>query len=175
MTQNELPTTSCAFDDPVTRSSLQEAWRRALIRFAVWVAVWVLLLVVVGVTRDSGMETVQTVAVILALIGLRPLGLSALSLRCLQGIEAVLRIRPWQFHGPVRRVPRVRGRGGVPVQIRIGEGEDGWAPVMVARAPFRSRRWMGEMENGAWFAGDLDRGGVLALPGGRGLMAVRTM
>ncbi|WP_437044981.1 hypothetical protein [Streptomyces sp. enrichment culture] len=37
---------------------------------------------------------------------------------------------------------------------------------------FRWRRWTAGMEHGAWFAGDPERGGVLALPGGRALTLV---
>jgi hypothetical protein len=43
---------------------------------------------------------------------------------------------------------------------------------MRARNPLRWNRWDAAMESGAWFAGDPAFGGVIALPGGRGLMAL---
>ncbi len=170
----QIPVTACAFDDPGTQAALQRAWRRARVRFGIWTVVWALLLVAVGVFRDGDMETVRAIALVLMLVSLRPLALSALSLQCLRTIDTVLRDRPWEYRASVRRARRGKVRAGIPVQVRTGDGDDDWTPVMVARAPFRWRRWTGDMESGAWFAGDLARGGVLALPGGHGLTLVRS-
>ncbi|MGW0550012.1 hypothetical protein [Streptomyces altiplanensis] len=114
------------------------------------------------------------VALLLMLVSLRPPALSALSLRCLRTIDTVLRTRSWEYETSVRRARRGKVSGGIPVQVRTGDGDGDWTPVMVARAPFRWRRWSGETEGGAWFAGGLARGGVLALPGGHGLTLVRS-
>ncbi|GAA2967484.1 hypothetical protein [Streptomyces enissocaesilis] len=172
--QAHVSVTACAFEDPGTRMALQEAWRRARVRFVAWTAVWALLLVTVGVFKGGSTDAVAAVALFLMLVSLRPLVLSALSLRCLRTIDTVLRARPWEYKTSVRRARRGKASAGIPVQVRTGDGEDDWTPVMVARAPFRWRRWSGEMESGAWFAGDLARGGVLALPGGHGLTLVRS-
>lgn len=172
--QAQDPVTARAFDDPETHAALQEAWRRARVRFGIWIVVWGLLLVAVGVFRGGSTDAVAAIALILMLASLRPLALSALSLRCLRTIETVLRARPWEYKTSVRRARRGKVGAGIPVQVRTGDGDDEWTPVMSARAPFRWRRWTGEMESGAWFAGDLQRGGVLALHGGRGLTLVRS-
>jgi hypothetical protein len=167
-----LPAGTRALDDPETRSAHLAAWRRGLVRLVAWTVVWLLLTLAVILTDDRDLETVRAVLLLLMFAGLRPLALASLSLQTLRAIDTTLGDRPWQYCPAVRRVRGTRMRGGIPVQLRTGDGEDDWTPVMKARAPFRWRRWTAELENGAWFAGDVERGGVLALPRGRAMTLV---
>ncbi|CAL9504937.1 hypothetical protein SUDANB6_03525 [Streptomyces sp. enrichment culture] len=167
-----LPTVPRAVDDPLTRTALLTTWRRGLVRLVTWTAVWMSLLLAVILIDDRDLETVRAVFLLLMFAGLRPLALASLSMQCVRSIDTALGNHPWR---PVASVRRVRGagvRGGIAVRMKAGDGEDEWTPVMKARAPFRWRRWTAEMEHGAWFAGDPERGGVLALPGGRALTLV---
>ncbi|WP_031481483.1 hypothetical protein [Streptomyces bicolor] len=167
-----LPAGSRAVDDPQTGAVLVTTWRRGLVRLVVWTVVWALLTLAVIVIRDRDLETVRAVFLLLMFVSLRPLALASLSMQTVRAIDTALGQHSWQYCESVRRVRGTRVRGGIPVQIKVGDGEDDWSPVMKARAPFRWRRWTAEMESGAWFAGDVERGGVVALPGGRALTLV---
>lgn len=63
------------------------------------------------------------------------------------------------------------GRAGV-WSHGSSEEEPGWSPSLLARSPVRWNRWNDDLEAGAWFAGDPNLGGVLALPGGKELMFI---
>lgn len=120
----------------------------------------------------------------------------------LRRARAVLEVYPWRAVPAVRRVTGTKEPQGVPVQFRLPDGEgpdsaeqpygeqpygerayaedayvddDGsvWSRTMAARNPLRWNRWDTSMTHGAWYAGDPERGGVLALPGGDGLMTVQ--
>lgn len=56
--------------------------------------------------------------------------------------------------------------GGAPAGVAEGD-EPEWSPSLLARSPIRWNRWNDDLEQGAWFAGDPELGGVLALPGGK--------
>lgn len=144
----------------------------SLVRLVAWAVVWALLTLAVVLIRDRDLETVRAVFLLLMFAGLRPLASASRSMRCVRSIDTALGARPWQYCPSVRRVPGAEVRGGIPVRLKVGDGEDDWTPVMKARAPFRWRRWTAELEDGAWFAGDLKSGGALALPGGRELTLV---
>lgn len=167
-----LPAGSRAFDDPGTRSAHLAAWRRGLVRLVTWTVVWLLLTLAVILIDDRDLETVRAVLLLLMFVSLRPLALASLSLQTLRTIDTTLGDHPWQYCPSVRRARGTRMRGGIPVQLQTGDDEADWTPVLKARAPFRWRRWTAELENGAWFAGDAERGGVLALPGGRAMTLV---
>lgn len=166
------PTAPRAVDDPQTQSVLVATWRRGLVRLVTWTVVWALLTLAVIVIRDRDLETVRAVFLLLMFVSLRPLALASLAMQCVRAIDTTLGNHSWQYCTSVRRVRGTRVRGGIAVQAKVGDGEGDWTPVMKARAPFRWRRWTAELENGAWFAGDVRRGGVLALPGGRALTLV---
>jgi hypothetical protein len=105
----------------------------------------------------------------------------------LRRARAVLEAYPWRPIPAVRRVTGTKESQGVPVQFRLPDGEapgsdenayvddDGslWSQTMAARSPLRWNRWDESMTHGAWYAGDPGLGGVLALPGGHGLMTVQ--
>jgi hypothetical protein len=59
----------------------------------------------------------------------------------------------------------------LPVQIKADANGD-WSKTMRAVNPLQRRRWTGAMEQGAWFAGDPEFDGVIAVPGGRDLMTL---
>ncbi|MGR8009781.1 hypothetical protein [Streptomyces hypolithicus] len=89
----------------------------------------------------------------------------------LRRMRKVMRLYAWELRGAARRLSQ-KQPDGVPVQLRTGPGDDDWSEPMRARNPLRWNRWSAEMENGAWFAGDPAFGGVIALPGGGGLMSL---
>lgn len=72
----------------------------------------------------------------------------------------------WEERPAVRRLDYVKEHMGIPVTIEDAAGEDEWGRVMVVRSALRTSRWDERMEKGAWFAGDVPMGGVVALPGG---------
>ncbi len=96
------------------------------------------------------------------------------ALRRLRKARAVLERHPWQDVPAVRRLSGTPESKGVPVQFRFVLEADGgqWTPSVVARNPLRWNRWDSAMEQGAWLAGGEGPMGVLALPGGQGLMTV---
>ncbi|MGH3309976.1 MAG: hypothetical protein ACRDP3_05250 [Streptomyces sp.] len=178
-------TVSRAIDDPRTQSAHLATWRRGLIRLVTWTVVWALLTLAVILINDRDLETVRAVFLLLMFVSLRPLALSAIAMQTVRSIDMALGKHPWQYCPAVRRAQGVKMSGGITVQIKLGDGEDGrtsvlktgvgedgWSPVMKARAPFRWRRWTKELESGAWFAGDAKSGGVLAPPGGKALTLV---
>lgn len=162
-----LPVGSRALDDPRTRDAHGAAWRRGLVRLVAWTVVWLLLTLAVLLVDDRDLETVRALLLLLMFVSLRPLALASLSLQTVRAMDKALGDHPWQYCPAVRRVRGTKMRGGIPVQLQTGDRGTDWTPVLKARAPFRWRRWTAELENGAWFAGDVERGGVLALPDGR--------
>lgn len=95
------------------------------------------------------------------------------SLLRLRGIRKVLCIYAWEERAAVRRIGYVKEYTGIPVTIEKSDGEDDWGGVVVLRSPLGSKRWDERMESGAWFAGDVPLGGVMALPGGDELMKIQ--
>ncbi|MFI9048175.1 hypothetical protein [Streptomyces sp. NPDC053427] len=103
----------------------------------------------------------------------------AKALRWMVLVQGVLKSFPWQWCAVVRRQDAKVG-AGIGVQLGLGDsgngngnGEPDWTPVMAARTWRRRKSWSHELENGAWFAGDPDQGGVIAHPGGHGPMTLQ--
>ncbi|MBT2504801.1 hypothetical protein J7I98_02605 [Streptomyces sp. ISL-98] len=89
----------------------------------------------------------------------------------LRRIRKVLREYPWEYRSSVRPCHDVKDTMALVVQLKADADSD-WSKTMRAVNPLRRKRWTGAMEQGAWFAGDPEFGGVIAVPGGRDLMTL---
>jgi hypothetical protein len=192
----QLPLAKAAFDDPDTQSVWKATRRRVLLRLWLWSTLLVAALALSGVLAnvrwdDGGARGDNSVGGVIggvAVLGY-PFALYACcgALSRLRRARSVLEAYPWQSLSAVRKLSGTKEATGVAVQLRLPDGaetgdgessytdEDGtsWSQSLSARDPLRWNRWEGRMEQGAWFAGDVERGGVLALPGPRGLMTVQ--
>lgn len=187
--------TKVAFDDPGTRAAWQSARRRVVLRLSVWSTLFFVAMVLCGVFADVRWEEGEARgdnSVGGAIGGLAVIAYPFALYTCcgalsrLRRARSVLEAYPWRWFPAVRRVSGTREATGVPVQFRLPDGaeadggstyadDDGsvWSQTMSARNPLRWNRWDESMERGAWYAGDVELGGVLALPGGSGLMTVQ--
>ncbi|MDG4856965.1 hypothetical protein P8605_02115 [Streptomyces sp. T-3] len=172
-----LPADRCAFDDPETRRNWQRARLRAGAMLPLVVILLLVTLTVMGLlgdrprTQPMWMRIAGFVCVIaapfifaLALYSLGPI------IR-LRRIRRILREHPWEYRAAVRPCPGVKDTMALPVQLRTTPDGD-WSRTMRAINPLQRKRWTGEMEHGAWFAGDPEVGGVIAVPGGRDMMTL---
>lgn len=168
-----LPMTKCAFDHPGTR----QAWRRARLRIIAGAVLFTILalavLVLTGVYTyeidASGWD--RGVAVFFGIVVPGAVVSYVSSLRRLGRMRKVLRSHPWKHREGARRAVHVVDSQGIPVQLLKSDGE--WSRVATARNPLRWYRWNRAMERGVWLAGSAGAGGVLALPGGNGLMEIK--
>jgi hypothetical protein len=192
-----LPLTKVAFDDPRTQEAWKATHRRVVIKLWLWSVLLVAALALGGVLAEvrwddgnaRGDNSVGGVIGGLAVLAY-PFALYTCcgALSRLRKARSILQVYPWRPLPAVRRLSGTKEATGVPVQFRLPDDaaadvadenayvdEDGsvWSQSMSARNPLRWNRWDESMERGAWYAGDVERGGVLALPGGRGLMTVR--
>ncbi len=171
----QVALTKFAFDHPETRLDWYRARRRVAARFLVCMILLLSVVVVLSVhaaeTKKGGLPglgLLLTLTLVLPCILYVYIG----SLLRLRRMRTVLQSWPWEPRASVRKDPHVQDAAGVPVQLKTGDGDDDWTQVMRARNPLRWNRWDEAMESGAWFAGDPAFGGVIALPGGRGLMVL---
>ncbi|MFC7303473.1 hypothetical protein ACFQVC_04490 [Streptomyces monticola] len=182
----QVPPDKCAFDDPQTRRN----WQRARLRAGAVLPLVVILLLatvtVMGLLGDrQGTEPMwMRIAGFACLVAAPFIFAFALysvgPVLRLRRIRKVLRAYPWEYVTAVRRCPGVKDTMALPVQLRNatdgsdgGDGTDGgWSRTMRAVNPLQRKRWTGALEDGAWFAGDPEFGGVLAEPGGRELMTL---
>ncbi|EST23177.1 hypothetical protein N566_26035 [Streptomycetaceae bacterium MP113-05] len=126
-----------------------------------------------------------------AIMGLTLLWYPFVLYSCLGALSRLKKARRVLEGFPWLELPTLRKSGrestGIAVQLPLpgsaqkafgdgsaGAADDGaqWSPTMCARDPRRYNRWDAQLERGAWFAGDPVRWGVLALPGGAGLMTI---
>ncbi|MGW0550017.1 hypothetical protein [Streptomyces altiplanensis] len=168
-----MPLIKCAFDDPGTRTAWRRARRRVVGRFIACLIVSLALLVLLSLyatdTKKGGLAGLG-IALFLGLVVPCMLYVYIGSLLRLRRIRRVLRSYPWELRAAARKHPHVSESYGVAAQVKTGNGDDDWSPAMLSRNPLRWNRWDTAMESGAWFAGDPAFGGVVALPGGSGLM-----
>jgi hypothetical protein len=194
--EQQLPLAKVAFDDPATQTVWKATRRRVLLRLWLWSALLVAALALSGLLADvrwadggaRGDNSVGGVIGGLAILAY-PFALYTCcgALSRLRRARGVLEAYPWLSLPAVRKLSGTKESRGVAVQLRLPDGarpddgespyadEDGtlWSQSLAARDPLRWNRWATELEQGAWFAGDVERGGVLALPGPRGLMTVQ--
>ncbi|MFJ9131338.1 hypothetical protein ACIRJS_45425 [Streptomyces sp. NPDC102340] len=173
----QLPLEKRAFDHPETRRNWRRARRRARRTVALEVIGLLVFLAVVGLLNDGPrskpvwMRVVLLVCVIATPFVIAFVLYSLGPILRLRRIRRVLRDHPWEYCEAVRPCPGAKDVMGVLVQLRTDSG-DGWSGTMRAINPLRRKRWSGEMEQGAWFAGSLEAGGVIAVPGGCDLMTL---
>lgn len=190
-----LPSTGVAFDAPGTQAAWNAARRRVVLKLSLWSALVVAALALSGVLAevrwgDGGARGDNSLGGLIG--GLAVLAYSFALYTCcgalsrLRKARSILEAYPWRSFPAVRKLSSAMEAKGVPVQFRLPEGagpgggestyvdDDGsvWSQSMSARNPLRWNRWDVSMERGAWYAGDVELGGVLALPGGSGLMTV---
>ncbi|MET9513050.1 hypothetical protein ABZX62_32150 [Streptomyces flavidovirens] len=168
-----LPLAKCAFDDPATRRAYEKVRRRARVSLWIRVAVFLALLIVAKAFKEEETQLVSGTASFLLIPTAFLLAGPAKRLHWLRAVGSVLKSRPWMYCSAVRR-PDAKVYAGTAVQLRFDDrrSDEGETPVLAARTWRRRRRWSGEFEHGAWFAGSPDDGGVLALPGGQRLMTL---
>jgi hypothetical protein len=190
----QLPSEPVAFDEPGTRAAWKATRRRVVAKLWVWSVLFVAALVLSGVFAEvrwgDGARDGNSVG---GLIGAPAVLAYPLALYTCRGAlsrltkaRRILEAYPWQPLPAVRKLSGTKEAGGVPVQLCLPDGherhgkstyvdDDGsaWSESMCARDPLRWNRWDESMERGAWYAGDLGLGGVLALPGGNALMTVQ--
>ncbi|MCH6162957.1 hypothetical protein [Streptomyces marispadix] len=190
------PLAKVAFDDLDTQTVWKATRRRVRLRLWLWSALLVAALALSGLLADvrwddggaRGDNSVGGVVGGLAVLGY-PFALYTCcgALSRLRRARSVLEAYPWQSIPAARKLSGTKEARGVAVQLRLPGGahpgggesayadEDGtlWSQSLSARDPLRWNRWATGLEEGAWFAGDVERGGVLALPGPRGLMTVQ--
>ncbi|NLU76546.1 hypothetical protein HCC61_28645 [Streptomyces sp. HNM0575] len=196
-----VPLTKVAFDHPETRSEWKATRRRVRLKLSLWSVLLVGALTLCGLLAEVrwAAPTARSDNSVGGLIGgVGILGyVFALYTCCgalsrLRKARSILEAYPWRRFPAVRRLSG-KDPAGVPVQFRLAErgeepgrgdsssaddvyvDDDGtvWSQSMSARNPLRWNRWNESMERGAWYAGDVAIGGVLALPGGSGLMTVQ--
>lgn len=192
----QLPLTKVAFDDPGTRKVWKATRRRVRLKLSLWSVLLIAGLALSGVITNNrwgdgyhrGQSDLGGFVGAVALVAyLFALYTCCGALSRLRKTRSILEAYPWRSFRSVRKLSGTKEATGVPVQFRLPDGEepggsestyvdgDGsvWSQSMSARNPLRWNRWDKSMEGGAWYAGDVEIGGVLALPGGRGLMTVQ--
>ncbi|MFR9755167.1 hypothetical protein [Streptomyces sp. TR06-5] len=188
MTHQEVPPHPTAFGHPETRVAWERTRNRIRLRFCLWTVVFVALLALSSImnaaasveyARGGSNQLAPMIGALAVLWYPFALYSCLRALSRLKKARRVLEAFPWQ---PLSRV-RKSGRDseGFSIHLPLGaalsgpdQEENGTvSPTMVARDPRRWTRWDERVERGAWFAGDPSRWGVLAVPGGTGLMTVQ--
>lgn len=178
-----LPLAKVAFDDPGTRQTYERAKRKAVINLLIRAAVWLALLIVATRGPDDDAQLVRGLGSFLFMVWSFFLIGPAKAVRWYVAVGQVLRSGPWQYGIAVRK-PDVKVGAGTAVEVRIGVAEGDVAvgsddagaaykiPVLAARTWRRRKGWVVDLEQAAWFVGNPERGGVIALPGGHGFMTL---
>lgn len=178
--EHTVPATA-AFEDAGTRSAWAAERRRVRIRLMLWTVLWTGGVLALSVLDGFGVISLSDVKwsgrrgrgagnLLGAIGGMSLLGYFAvlcyhvMLLRALKRIRRILEAHPWRPVSAVRRLPRNKD-AGVPVRLRLEDGGE-WTRDMSTRGTRPRRQWPEALERGAWHAGDLQRTGVLALPGG---------
>jgi hypothetical protein len=168
-----VPLDNCAFGDPMTRRTYERVRLRVVVSLIGRVATWVALLVVAKAVETDAQLVEGTASFLLlpgSLVSIGP----ARRLLWMQSVGNALKAYPWQ-QCAVTHQGGVRVYKGTPVQVQVfgGSGDVLHTSVMTARTWRLRRPRSGLLAKGTWFAGDPNRGGVIATPGGRVLMSVR--
>jgi hypothetical protein len=179
-----IPAAEQAFGNSKTRAEWRKARRRVTMSLIVWPSLWLLLfafaialgeLDVFGRSQDDVVGGVGGGGfVVFSCVFCMCLS----RLWCLKRIRRVLETHAWRPIPAARRRSDIKDVQGVTVQLCLGgdgaqaRGDDEWTELRSARGPIHRRRWPEAMERGAWYAGEATGRGVLALPGGSGLMEV---
>lgn len=164
----QVPLDKHAFDHAETRAGWERARWRVRIRLLIWSVLTVASLAMAGMQHEDTYgrkeNPLATLWVLVFLVLLFFVGASYGSLRRLHKVRKVLRSYPWEYRESARKT--AKEPAGVTVQLKPGDGQDGWTRGVVARDPLKWNRWNPEMERGAWFAGDLPWEGSSQCPVG---------
>jgi hypothetical protein len=179
--ETSLPLVGSAIEHPGTGQALRRARLWVLTRTGLWLVGALVVAVGMGFlaepsASDGPLTKVGSLVAGLLLVFVFVPGVlvGVGSLLRLRGIRKILREYAWEARPAVRRIEYVKELAGIPVTIENAAGEDEWGKVMVVRSAIRSNRWDRRMEKGAWFAGDVPLGGVVALPGGAEPMKIHS-
>ncbi|WP_320784355.1 hypothetical protein [Streptomyces sp. CRN 30] len=180
----QVSTEKAAFDHPGTRAAWTRARRAVTARLAVATFLWLAAMIALIALHESGVTwpadpgegdgVIGLVVALLPFAYLVVLYLYVSALRSTKRIRRILRAHPWQPIPAARKQSLLVDASGVAVQLQLsaaGEPERTSGPRS-ARGTVHRRRWPEAMERGAWYAGDVEGRGVLALPGGTDLMEV---
>ncbi|MGP3999383.1 hypothetical protein [Streptomyces sp. 8N706] len=167
-----VPSTPYAFDHRGTRRAWHRARRRVATGLVAFVGVTLALAVLTSLYAEPIRSARAGVVPALFFGIVVPAGLYSYigSLRRLNRMRKVLRSGPWRLGEGARKQPGVVDSRGVPIQLITLRGD--WSKGYTARNPLRWYRWDKAMEKGVWTAGNPTFGGVIALPGGEGLMTM---
>ncbi|MFI6013093.1 hypothetical protein ACIBAG_30480 [Streptomyces sp. NPDC051243] len=123
--------------------------------------------------RDGGL--LGLILTLLLFVYLTFLYLYVGSLRSLKRVRRVLEAHPWRPIPGAHRHRALKDASGVPIRLQLSAAADSTKSdgFMSARGTVHRRRWPEAMEQGAWYAGDVEGHGVLGLPGGTDLMEVQ--
>lgn len=191
-----LPLTEVAFDAPGTQAVWKATRRRVVLKLWLWSVLFVAALALSGVFAevrwdDGDARGDNSVGGLIGGVAVLAYPFALYSccgaLSRLRKARSILEAYPWRSFPAVRKLSGTKEAMGVPVQFRLPDGEEAgggestyvdddgsvWSQSMAARNPLRWNRWDESLERGAWFAGGVEIGGVLALPGGSGLMTVQ--
>lgn len=179
-TKIQVPLEKVAFAGEGTREAWSATRRRVRVRFGLWSGLclggFALGCVVTAlenpVRHDGSLGGLIGALSLLIYLGVLYACLGAL--RRLRRAREALQAYAWQPVPEARRLSGTPEAMGVPVQFRWTPeaAGGGWSRSVVARDPLRWNRWDVAVENGAWLAVGDGPTGVLALPGGRGLMTL---
>lgn len=174
-----------AFDHPGTRTAWAKERRAVVTRLSLATFLFVAAFITLSVLQGFGLITMPSsekkdggvlglILTLLFFVYVVFLGLYVSALRSLQRIRRLLEAHPWRPIPGAHRQPVLKDAIGVPIQLRLNAttetaNADGFKS---ARGAVHRRRWPEAMECGAWYAGDVEGHGVLALPGGTDLMEV---
>ncbi|MCL8016826.1 hypothetical protein [Streptomyces sp. AS02] len=174
-----------AFDHPGTRTAWVKARRAIRTRLSLATFLFVASFVTLSVLQGFGIIALPgaekkdggilgLVLSLLLFVYVVFLYLYVSALRSLQRVRRLLEAHPWRAISGARRHAALKDPNGVPIQLQLNEaaGPDQSDNFMSARGTVHRRRWPEAMEYGAWYAGDVEGHGVLALPGGTDLMEV---
>ncbi|GGZ39217.1 hypothetical protein [Streptomyces poonensis] len=174
-----------AFVHPGTRTAWAKARRAVIMRLSaatfLFVAVFIALSLlhgfdVISLPSANGKpeDTLGLILTLALFVYLTFLYLYVGALRSSKRIRRILEAHPWQPIPGARRQPLVKDASGVPIQLQLSTmtKPSKSSDIMSARGIVHRRRWPEAMEQGAWYAGDAEKHGVLALPDGSELMEV---
>jgi hypothetical protein len=135
-----------------------------------------MVLLIVARTVETDTQLVEGTASFLLIPTAFLLSGPARKLHWLRSTETALRSFPWQ-HCVVAREQGAQVSSGAAVRVGLGAdaGDERWSETMAARTWRLRRPGQGQLEDAAWFAGDPDRGGVVARPGGQILATVQRL
>jgi hypothetical protein len=160
----ELPPSGTALDSAGTQEAVRRAERRIWLRFAEWFGGS--LVVMLG-TWLSGIDGLMALFVLALFTAGAFLTVHCRSLFWLGRVKRILRLYPWESrpHVRKRRYPN-GGNTKVSAIVQLYDPVTKWSPELRARDVWCGLSWKATFDDGAWFAGDMPFGGVMAKPGG---------